>query len=55
LVDQSLVDDAHHRGLKVLVWTVDDEDRIAELASWSVDGIITNRPGVARRVLDELA
>ncbi|MBT3248280.1 MAG: glycerophosphodiester phosphodiesterase [Actinobacteria bacterium] len=55
LVDESLVDGAHNRGLKVLVWTVDDEERIAELASWGVDGIITNLPGVARRVLDALA
>ena len=34
------------------VWTVDDPDRMAELASWGVDGIVTNKPDVARAVVD---
>lgn len=44
---------AHKRGLKVFVWTVDEEERIEELLSWSVDAIITNRPALARRIVDE--
>ena len=52
LVDQVLVDDAHRRGLKVVVWTVDDGDRIVELANWGVDGIVTNRVSMARRAVD---
>lgn len=42
---------AHARGLRVNVWTVDDPDRMATLAAWSVDGIVTNIPDVARRVV----
>jgi glycerophosphoryl diester phosphodiesterase len=34
------------------VWTVDDPGRVAELTDWGVDGIVTNRPGVALAVID---
>lgn len=50
-VDRDLIDAAHEEGIAVNVWTVDDPDRIAELAGWGVDGIVTNVPAVARRVL----
>ncbi|WP_273764370.1 glycerophosphodiester phosphodiesterase [Aeromonas hydrophila] len=43
-VDQSLVQDAHDRGLKVLVYTVDEPADQAMLAAIGVDGIFTNRP-----------
>ncbi len=52
LVDEHLVEAAHRRGLSVLVWTVDDPVRIGELVGWGVDGIISNRPGLARSVVD---
>lgn len=42
---------AHAAGRRVVVWTADDEDRVAELAAMGVDGIITNRPGAALRSL----
>ncbi len=43
-VDQALVQDAHDRGLKVLVYTVDEPADQAMLAAIGVDGIFTNRP-----------
>ncbi|ENC6658653.1 glycerophosphodiester phosphodiesterase [Aeromonas hydrophila] len=43
-VDQALVQDAHDRGLKVLVYTVDEPADQAILAAIGVDGIFTNRP-----------
>ena len=52
LVDEHLVSASHDRGLAVFVWTVADPGRMAELAEWGVDGIVTNRPGVARAVID---
>jgi glycerophosphoryl diester phosphodiesterase len=51
-VDRALIDLAHDHGLVVNVWTVDRPDRIAELAEMGVDGICTNVPQVARRVID---
>ena len=53
LVDQSLIEQAHSRGLNVNVWTVDDERRILQLSEWGVDGIITNFPGLAVEVLNQ--
>lgn len=51
MLDEDMVISAGRAGLEVNVWTVDDPDRIAELARWGVDGIITNAPDVARQVL----
>ncbi|MBL0545805.1 glycerophosphodiester phosphodiesterase [Aeromonas jandaei] len=43
-IDAALVDDAHRRGLKVLVYTVDHLADQQQLAAMGVDGIFTNRP-----------
>jgi glycerophosphoryl diester phosphodiesterase len=45
------LDDMHARGLAVNVWTCDDPVRMAELITWGIDGICTNVPDVALRVL----
>ncbi len=50
-VNRALVEAAHAAGLRVNTWTVDDPDRIRELASWGVDAVITNVPDVARAAL----
>jgi glycerophosphoryl diester phosphodiesterase len=47
LVSAELVAAAHANGLRVNVWTVNDPVRMVELASWGVDGIITDVPDVA--------
>lgn len=44
---------AHEAGLMVNAWTVDDPAEMAALAAAGVDGIITNAPDVARRVVGE--
>ncbi len=50
-VDAEYVRAAHGQGLEVNVWTVDDPDRIRQLARWGVDGVITNDPAQARSAL----
>lgn len=55
LVDAALVSRAHGAGLSVNVWTVNDERRIVEMIELGVDGIITDDPAVARRILDDRA
>ena len=51
LVDAAFVRRAHDAGLGVNVWTVDDPDRVRELALIGVDAIITNRPAATRAAL----
>jgi len=41
----------HARGREVAVWTVDGPGRARTLASWGVDSVITNRPGVLSAAL----
>lgn len=43
-INQALVDDAHRRGIKVLVYTVNLPDDIAVIKGFGVDGIFSNYP-----------
>jgi glycerophosphoryl diester phosphodiesterase len=52
-VTADLVASAHRAGLGVTAWTVDDPERIRQLARYGVDGIITNVPDLARAALAE--
>ncbi len=52
-VDRHFVEKAHAADLAVNVWTVNDPDKVAELARIGVDGVITDDPAMARRVVDE--
>lgn len=47
LVNASLVGRAHRLGRMLNTWTVDDPDRIRELAAIGVDALICNDPGAA--------
>jgi glycerophosphoryl diester phosphodiesterase len=38
----------HKHGVKVNVWTVDDPQAIRQMLECGVDGIISNRPDIAR-------
>ena len=49
-VDRATVDEAHKLGLKVVVWTVNDPDAMAGLIDLGVDGIISDRPDLLRKV-----
>jgi glycerophosphoryl diester phosphodiesterase len=52
LVDGRLVHTAHRARLQVHVWTVDDEVTMSRLLDLGVDGILTDRPTVLKRVLE---
>ena len=51
IVTPRWIDVAAEAGLDVYVWTVDDPKRMKELAKMGVNGIITNVPDVAVKVL----
>jgi glycerophosphoryl diester phosphodiesterase len=53
VVSPRFVKMAHKAGLVVQVWTVDEADDIRRLLDWGVDGIISDRPDIASKVLRE--
>lgn len=53
-VTQELVDDAHRRALEVYVFTVDEGHDIEELHDMGVDGIFTNHPSFAQKIIEGL-
>jgi glycerophosphoryl diester phosphodiesterase len=53
-VTAALVVAAHDAGITVTTWTADEADLIRRLAADGVDGIITNRPDVARAALSRI-
>jgi glycerophosphoryl diester phosphodiesterase len=50
---QSAVQDAHANGLRVIPWTVNEATDIERLIDWRADGICTDRPDIARSVMQE--
>jgi glycerophosphoryl diester phosphodiesterase len=52
-IDAKLVAEAHGLGLKVVAWTVNDPKDMTDLIDMGVDGIISDRPDVLRRVAAE--
>lgn len=55
LVDAASVRTAHRLGLKMHVWTIDDEAEMRRLVQLGVDGIMTDRPSLLRSVLKSSA
>jgi len=51
--NEVLVETAHRAGMRVVPWTVDAPETLAALIDLGVDGVVTNRPDVARTVLAE--
>ena len=50
---RELVDIAHAEGLPVIPWTVNDRATMEHLVDLGVDGLITDRPDLLRKVLAE--
>ncbi len=50
-INKSRVDEVHHTGRKVMVYTVNNKSDILRMADMRVDGIITNYPKKARQLL----
>ncbi len=51
-VDGRFIRMAHDAGLAVYPWTVNDPDRMRELISMGIDGLVTDAPDIARAVVD---
>lgn len=53
IVDAKFVALAHRRGYAVHVWTVNDEVEMLRLLELGVDGLVTDVPTTAKRVIEE--
>src|ERR1700730_18285560 len=49
-VDSALISESHRLGLQVVVWTVNKPEDIARMIDIGVDGIISDRPDLLRKV-----
>ena len=52
-VTAAAIAEAHDAGLRVVVWTVNKEDDMARMIELGVDGIISDRPDLLRKVAGE--
>lgn len=51
---ESFVRDMHKRGAVIMVWTINDEEKMRELFSLGVDTIMTDNPRLVIRVAEEM-
>ncbi|MEM7675003.1 MAG: glycerophosphodiester phosphodiesterase [Myxococcota bacterium] len=52
VADKRFIDAAHRLGLKVHVWTINEENEMRRLLDLGVDGLITDRPTLLKQVLE---
>jgi len=50
-VSRELIIACHDHGIKIYVWTVDDQADMEKFISWGVDGIYTNKPSLLKEML----
>ena len=51
LASRELIEDVHDEDLQVFAWTVNEEREMRRLITLGVDGIITDEPGLLKKVL----
>jgi glycerophosphoryl diester phosphodiesterase len=53
--DRRLIRAAHRNGKEVFVWTVNDAPTISTMIGRGIDGLLTDKPALARSVLEQRA
>jgi glycerophosphoryl diester phosphodiesterase len=53
LVTAEFVEFAHRHGVQVHVWTINEEEEMHRLLELGVDGVMSDFPGLLRKVVDE--
>ncbi|MCW5907095.1 MAG: glycerophosphodiester phosphodiesterase [Chitinophagales bacterium] len=51
LVNKKLINNCHQKGIKVIPWTVNEEKKMLQLKKMGTDGVITDHPDRAIKVL----
>ncbi|MGG3468289.1 glycerophosphodiester phosphodiesterase [Neobacillus pocheonensis] len=54
LTDKKLIYGAHRRGMQMHYWTIDDPKEMKRLLDAGADGILTNRPDLLLKIVNEL-
>lgn len=54
LKKRGLIEKAHHLGMEVYYWTIDDVPTMKELIELGADGLFTNRPDLLKEVIQEM-
>ena len=54
IVSKRFVDFVHSRGLKIMIWTINDIETFKYLIDLGVDGIITDKPKLLFQTIEEL-
>lgn len=54
VVSPAFVSQAHRDGARVDVWVVDAAEHITRLLAWGVDGVITDRPDIATKLITRI-
>ena len=44
VLDKKIIEEAHKKGIKVLVWNIDRKREVDRLRKLGVDGVFSNRP-----------
>jgi glycerophosphoryl diester phosphodiesterase len=52
-VTEQLVRACHAKGIKIYVWTVDEEEEMKRCIEWEVDGIYTNNPDALKVLIHQ--
>ena len=53
VVTEAFIDEAHRQDKLVHVWTIDDPEEMRNLIKKSVDGLMTDKPSILKKVLIE--
>lgn len=54
LTSKHIIKKAHRKNMAVIYWTVNNEDEMRELIKLGADGIITDRPDLLIKIINEL-
>ena len=50
IAGKELVQKIHQRGMKVIVYTVNDKEKLEKLISMDIDGVFTDNPKILEEV-----
>jgi len=53
IITPGLIGAAHRRGIPVLAWTINRPENMRRLIGWGVDGIVTDRIDILKRVMSD--